>query len=189
LWWRKKIEPNYFKDLRRIRGLTATLVLEAVAEDPTQLVERAIAKISSAGDFDAAYVVFDRDSFEDFAHAIDIANAFRSNQQPDLRLIPIPSGPCFEVWLLLHFVDTDKKFVRTGTKSPGQCVESELKKYFPLYQKSDTSLFLKISTHERLKLANERSHRLRKACDDILSCTFTDVDVLVGALQNPDATA
>jgi hypothetical protein len=42
----KKTEPNYFKDLRRVRGLTATLVIEGVGEDPTQLVERAIAKVN-----------------------------------------------------------------------------------------------------------------------------------------------
>lgn len=184
----KKTEPNYFKDLRRVRGLTATLVFEGVGEEPTQLVERAIAKIGLEGDFDDAYVVFDRDSFKDFAKAINMAKKFRTDQQPDLRLKPIPSGPCFEVWLLLHFVETDKKFVRTGNKSAGDCVEAELKKHFPPYQKKDLLLFSKISTPERLKLANERSQRLRKACDDLWSCTFTDVHVLVEALNNPPSS-
>lgn len=181
----RKTEPNYFKELRRVRILTATLIIEGVGEDPAQLVERAIAKITSEGDFDAAYVVFDRDSFKDFANAINMAEKFRSDQQPDLRLVAIPSGPCFEVWLMLHFVDTDRKFVRTGNKSAGECVEAELKRHFPQYEKKDLLLFSKISTPERLKLANERSQRLRKARDDIWSCTFTDVHILVEALNNP----
>ena len=185
----QKTEPNYFKDLKRVRGLTATLVFEAVAENPTQLVARAIAKIRSEADFDAAYVVFDRDSFGDFSDAINMASEFRSDQPHDLRLTPIPSGPSFEVWLLLHFADTDRKFVRTGNKSAGDCVEADLKKHYPLYKKNDVSHFSKITTPERLLLANKRSQRLRKACDDIWSCTFTDIDVLVEALQNPRQSA
>jgi len=181
----QETEPNYFKELRRVRSLTATLVIEEVGEDPAQLVKRAIDKIVSAGDFDDAYVVFDRDSFRDFLDAINMATKFRSDLQPDLRLIPIPSGPSFEVWLLLHFVDTDKKFVRTGNKSAGDCVKSDLKRHYPQYEKNGLSLFSKISTSEQLNHANKRSQRLRKACDDIWSCTFTDVDVLVEALKNP----
>jgi hypothetical protein len=184
----QKTEPNYFNELRRRRSLTATLVIEGVGELPLQLVKRAIEKILLEGDFDAAYVVFDRDSFADFVDAINMAKNFRSDQQPDLHLTPIPSGPCFEVWLLLHFVDTDKKFVRTGNDSAGDCVVSELKRHHPQYEKKDLSLFSKISTPERLKLADKRSQRLRKARDDIWSCTFTDVDVLVEALNNPTSS-
>jgi hypothetical protein len=117
-------------------------------------------------------------------HAMKLAYDFRFEPQPILRLIPIPSGPCFEVWLMLHFVDTDMKFVRKGSKSPGKCVESELARHFPKYEKNDPALFTKISTPERVKLAKARSERLRKNCDDLWSCTFTDVDLLVDALQN-----
>jgi RloB-like protein len=148
------------------------------------LIERAIALIESNEDFDAAYVVFDRDSFEDFESAMKLAYDFSFEPQPILRLIPIPSGPCFEVWLLLHFVDTDMKFVRKGSKSPAKCVESELARHFPKYEKNDPALFTKISTPERVKLAKARSERLRKNCDDLWSCTFTDVDLLVDALQS-----
>ena len=182
----QETEPNYFKNLSRKRELTATLVIEGVGEHPKQLVERAITKLRSENDFDAAYVVFDRDSFIDFADAINLAKKFRSPKQPKLRLIPIPSGPCFEVWLLLHFIDSGKQFVKKGTKSPANCVESELKLHYPKYEKNDLSLFSKVSTPERLKLARARSLGLRRACDDIWRCTFTDVDLLDAALQNPD---
>ncbi len=83
----QKTEPNYFNELRRVRSLTATLVIEGVGELPVQLVKRAIEKILLEGDFDAAYVVFDRDSFADFVDAINMAKNFRSDQQPDLHLI------------------------------------------------------------------------------------------------------
>ena len=68
-------------------------------------------------------------------------------------------------------------------------VVSELKRHHPQYEKKYLSLFSKISTPEQLKLANKRSQRLRKARDDIWNCTFTDVDLLVEALNNPEKTA
>jgi RloB-like protein len=178
----KETEPNYFKDLRRMRGLTATLVIQGNGKDPIKLVKQATEEIERKGDFDAAYVVFDRDSFANFKAAIKLAEDFRIQSKKRFRLVPIPSAPCFEVWLLLHYLDTGMNF--SGSKSPAKRVKSSLAQHFPGYEKNADFLFCKISSPDRLKCAIVRSQQLRKSCADITSCTYTNVDLLVESLQN-----
>jgi hypothetical protein len=56
----------------------------------------------------------------------------------------IPSIPCFEFWLLLHFIYTTRPFDAPPGDSICSRVIEELKKYLPAYQKGDQDIFNKI---------------------------------------------
>ena len=68
---------------------------------PNHVLEnfRELAKEYQLGDDDRAFLVLDRDRWD----AKLFANAARECEQSNFELIV--SNPCFELWVLLHFVD------------------------------------------------------------------------------------
>ena len=76
---------------------------------PINIVDCAIKKAREVGGYDFIYCVFDRDpGAESFNRALDKLRA-NAKQHP---LYPVISIPCFEYWVLLHFVNTDAPFDR-----------------------------------------------------------------------------
>ena len=115
-----KTEPHYFKEIRHeYRLATANVQVWpcALGTQPIQVVEytehlfrkgdcqRSILE----GAFDQIFAVFDRDDHLTYHSALAKAAALNGKLTNDLgKLVPfhaIASVPCFELWLLLHFVD------------------------------------------------------------------------------------
>ena len=87
----ERTEPNYFRAFR-VPGL----VVEGVARQALQLVERAIA-LRSESEYDQVWCVFDRDDvpLDQFNEALALAD--RSGMHIAY------SNQAFELWYLLHF--------------------------------------------------------------------------------------
>jgi hypothetical protein len=105
----------------------------------------------------------------------------RGNQKkgiPEIRIEPIISTPCFEVWLLLHFRFCDQPFRVFRDVLP------ELQVHLPDYSKTDRKIFLRVGGAEGLQRALLNVHVLRKAsaATGALSPS-TNMDSLVNALQ------
>ena len=130
----KKTEPNYLHGLRTTYRLSNAniRVLHTGATDPMTLVLFAEEELRQEP-YDRAYCVFDRD-----AHATYGA-ALRWVKESDLgkigRLRVVPSIPCFEIWLLLHFVYSTSPF------ASADAAITELKKSFPDYVKGHQRCF------------------------------------------------
>lgn len=115
-----KTEPQYLNEIRtELRLSTAHVQVQSggFGTDPLSLVgyaehlfrkgDRALG--IEAGTFDRVSIVFDRDDHTTYHAALAKATALNGSLTNDEhKRIPVEavaSVPCFELWLLLHFVD------------------------------------------------------------------------------------
>ena len=133
-----KTELFYFTELaRRYRLSTANIEILGEGADPRTLVNKAKElrqKERKRGDkFDKVYCVFDRDEHATFDDASLVA------QHRKLELSR--SWPCFEFWILLHFLYTRAPYVRSGDKSPAENCMTDLQVHWPEYAKAKRGTF------------------------------------------------
>ena len=130
----EKTEPYYFEGLRRAWGLSSAniRVRFAGASDPLSLVQFALAEMRS-GDYDRAFCVFDRDTHAGFEQARQ--QITQSPEGREGKLQEIASWPCFEVWVLLHFIRTTRAFAAC------EPVIREIEKHYGEYAKGARKVF------------------------------------------------
>lgn len=180
----RKTEPNYFIGVKNYYGLhTANVEISgALGSDPKSIIRFAKQRYreeKDAGDaFDKVFCVFDRDDHANYEEALaDIEAA-----QPRGTFTLINSVPCFEYWLLLHFVHTDKPYASVPGRSAGDQVLSELVRYFPDYKKGAVDVFE--SLIGQLDFAkNNAARSLRQAEASGVDNPITRVHELVSYLQ------
>lgn len=139
-----KTEPLYFTDLKdhyeidtaniRISGDCGSAPL-TVVNHGEELFRREQRECGEP--FDKVYFVFDRDQHESYLAAISKIEKLK----PSGTFIAIPSTPCFEIWLLLHFKYISAAFNSNGGKSSGALVLEELEKFWPNYKKGSSGAF------------------------------------------------
>lgn len=171
----EKTEKLYFNEIRKRADLTATEIKVEPCKkgtSPIQIVESGHKLLSQ--DFpqiDEVWCIFDKEAKKyerNFKFALEMA------AQPvptGKRLRCAVSNPCFELWILLHFVKTDKPF------SNCRDVLADLKKEAPLYTKSSRSEIEKICKEVSKAVEHARWLRNRN-----VACPSTDVDLLIGSL-------
>ena len=153
----EKTEPNYFNgliDFYRIN--TANVAVDGnCGSSPICIVDHAIqlykVEKKKGDSFDRVYCVFDQDSHETYAKAIDKLQ----NQKPIDTFFVTTSVPCFEYWLILHFVYTTKPYCSEGKRSCGAVVLRELEKHMPHYKKGLKNVFSELI--EKLEFAKENA--------------------------------
>lgn len=133
-----KTEPSYFWSLvNRNQLSTANVEVEASGSDPSLLVRKAKSlrdKEKRRGDrYDAVYCVFDRDEHAHFNAA--------SNEAYSAKLKLARSWPCFEFWLLLHFVYHRRPYALSGNRTASENCVSELRQYLSDYTKGRADVF------------------------------------------------
>nr|VFK52399.1 MAG: RloB-like protein [Candidatus Kentron sp. TUN]VFK52912.1 MAG: RloB-like protein [Candidatus Kentron sp. TUN] len=98
-----------------------------------------------AGDpFDRIYCVFDKDTHDTYQNTLDsIAQA-----TPKGVFFAINSVPCFEYWLLLHFLRTTKAYEPLPGSSACNQVLNDLKCYLPHYAKGIKKVLSKLINRE-----------------------------------------
>ena len=138
-----KTEPNYFAELKKAFRLSnANVRICGRGSDPLNVVDFAIKTFRREPEFDRVYCVFDRDRHTTYSAALDKAKRTRLGKGS--KIFAIPSVPCFEFWLLLHFTYTTRPFDAPPGDSICSKVIEELKKYFPSYQKGQQDVFNKM---------------------------------------------
>lgn len=136
----EKTEPNYLNRLREVHRLSSAniRVVPAPGSDPMSVVTHAETELER-GDYDCAFCVFDRDSHANFNAAIEKINASMAGKAG--KLSAIVSWPCFEVWVLLHFIYTTQPFSSSGGRSPCENVIRTICKHFPEYTKGYRNVY------------------------------------------------
>lgn len=155
-----KTEPNYFKGLRNELGLNpANIQIECCpnGNDPVSIINHAINE-HKKNDYDKIYCVFDKDAHSNYQQALNKIRTHSNNKKP---IYAIPSVPCFEYWLLLHFEDSSKPYQQKGNKSAGEQLKSEIKKHIKHYNEADKDVFVK--TKENLQIAITRAKQIESA--------------------------
>ncbi len=133
-----KTEPSYFRSLvDRYRLSTANVVITGSGSDPRSLVNTAkkLRDIEKRqGDqYNAVYCVFDHDQHTHFNTA--------SNEAHSAKLKLARSWPCFEFWLLLHFVYHRRPYAPSGNRSAADNCVGDLQQHLSNYTKGNAGVF------------------------------------------------
>lgn len=158
----EKTEPGYFREICDYYKLnTANVEVYGCGYDPVGVVEFARQRYrqeKDAGDpFDRVYCVFDRDDHARYGEALDIL----TSATPKETYHAIPSVPCFEYWLLLHYVYTTRPYETLPGNSACAQLLKELRTHMKRYRKGKQPLF---ATHiDQLEFAMENARRSLEA--------------------------
>lgn len=142
-----KTEPLYLRRLRQVHRLSSANIdiVPSPGQDPLSIVAHAEGRMN-AEDFDRGFCVFDRDGHAGYDEAL---RRIRSLNESGLVISAITSWPCFEVWLLLHFVYKARPFERTQNSSACDRVIQELRQYIPEYDKGLNGLYDNLLPHQQ----------------------------------------
>lgn len=179
----KKTEPNYFDAVKRYGRLSSAQVRAMPSEYgtlPQQVVDYAYDYCKNENNqWETVFCVFDRDDHLNFENAIRSAEAksgrLKNDQGEAIQIVPVPSVPCFELWLFLHFEACMSEIERGD-------LYARLKSHLPDYEKGASFHF--DATCDRLEHANTNASRIkcnRSGCK--VTNPYTDVDVVVKALM------
>lgn len=187
----EKTEINYLEELRQNERLSTTnicVIPSAIGTEPLQVVAYAESIFKkgdphrgiAAKEFDRIYVVFDRDSHRTFHDALvkskALDGAMKNEIGEKVRFIAIPSIPCFEVWLLMHFEE-----VHANAPLHRNDVYSRLNKHLKGYQKGQKGYW--DLTKDRFPVAESRALPLADSSDPLGGVeSYTDIHLLVKAL-------
>jgi hypothetical protein len=178
----EKTEPSYLGSLlQALRLPSAEIVIygRECGSSPATLVNFALRKFDEFKSTELVYCVFDRDSHPDYEASRQRCSQLKrtTSNGATCQFLAITSEPCFEFWLLLHFIDSDAPIVGKGQRSSGQVALSRLKKHFPEYSKGAGEVFSRL--RDRLPVACERALRINSRS---AGNPHTKVVDLVGAL-------
>lgn len=142
----EKTEPIYLRGLTRLLSLSSAnvRVVSPDGSDPMTLVNAA-RKALVEEEFYRVYCVFDRDRHTNYDQAVD--NIRNSSEGRAGRLIATTSVPCFEVWVLLHFVYTAQTYDLVQGRSVAGPIIREIQKYYPEYTKAGRGTFTRLQHH------------------------------------------
>ena len=148
-----KTEPYYFEEFCELHQLRTPRVRIAPGEggsSPDCVVayaETLYEEDARLGPdrFDKVFCVMDRDKHPSWGAAIKRIEDLTTGGQP---FVAIPSFPCFEYWLLLHFFYTRQSFHAAGKWSICDNVIRELRKQdgFAGYAKAQRNIYSQLRT-------------------------------------------
>jgi RloB-like protein len=87
-----------------------------VGTEPRQVVDYAEEKFRESEEYELVFAVFDRDDHTTYVNALDraaqLSGTLVNDEKRTVPFAAVPSVPCFEFWLLLHFDDVQAFFRR-----------------------------------------------------------------------------
>lgn len=175
----KKTEPMYLRELvDRCRLSNANVKVAGIGSEPRKVVATAkkLEKIERqlGASYDVVYCVFDRDQHAHFNLA--------SQEARDAKFTLARSWPCFEYWLVLHFVYHRRPYTPSGNRSAAQNCVRDLEMHLPSYTKGMAGVYKDLED----KLATAKSNAERALSDVAATGTpdpSTEVHLLVTYLQ------
>jgi len=138
-----KTEPNYLQELIDCLELNSANVEVdgSSGSSPVSVVQHAKSRYAEEkrknDAFDRVFCVFDKDAHASYTRALDEA----ARSLPKRVFSSINSVPCFEYWVLLHFVFSTRSYTGAGAKSACARLIEELLRYIPGYSKGANGLF------------------------------------------------
>jgi hypothetical protein len=178
-----KTEPLYLDDIRqqlRIPTAHINVIHSTNGTEPRQVVDSAEQVFLASRNFDLVVAVFDRDDHQTFNDALLRAAALDQNlKNSDRKLVgfkAVPSVPCFELWILLHFQDIHAFWHRDE-------VVAAVSNAILGYRKGSTGIYA--ATKCSIPEATARAEFLRTKFNPTTGTDpYTDMDWLVGKLRS-----
>ena len=147
-------EPNYLMELKEHLEIdqAALDIIPSSGSAPSSVLKYAKEAIEQAcvkgNPYVKVYCVIDKDTHLSYASALaDVKNFNESSRKNPCKtvLCVIPSVPCFEYWILMHYTLSTAVF-GTGSQSPCQhLISTALRAQVPGYQKADRNISKNIS--------------------------------------------
>lgn len=177
----EKTEPNYLEEIRvqlRVPSAHVQVLPSALGTQPRQVVDYAEQLLIEQKEFDVVYAVFDRDDHTTYHDALVQAErlnrTYKNDEKAKVPFYAVPSVPCFELWVLLHFRQVldfnhrDEIIAAVAAEIPG-------------YAKGMKGVFAR--TQGQLTTATERAVQLRGRFEPFAGTDpFTAIDELVARL-------
>lgn len=157
-------EHEYFDVVRVHYGLTNAEVVIAdntVGSAPISVVECAVRKSKEPGSYDKIFCVFDCDGHASFDVARGRIKSLAGRTKKPLPIEEVVSIPCFEIWVLLHFEQTDAPF---GTCD--EVVRRVRDHHMANYKKADAAVARELMDSVGAALANANWLEPRAARND-----------------------
>lgn len=178
-----KTEPNYLRALindLQLNTANIKVVKNTAGSSPRTIVDFALKEYKQVKGYDRVYCVFDKDQHTNYDEALDVIK--NAGMAKGHSILAITSVPCFEFWILLHFIYTTKPFA-AGHGSICATVISDLKTHMPGYEKGDVDSYN--ATKDRLEAAITNAKKVAKHCGDAATdMPSTKMHELVEYLQN-----
>jgi hypothetical protein len=140
----EKTEPYYFQALRahlRINTAAVRIPPHPRGSAPISVVDCAAKIYQEDGGYDRVYCVFDKDDHESYERAMQRVRGYASRKFDPIPMQAMISVPCFEFWLLLHFMRTTRPMGRCDT------VIAQLRRYLPAYVKGGGNIVDELLRH------------------------------------------
>lgn len=176
----EKTEVNYFNEIRQHLRLPSAVVRVCRADgtSPLQVVRYASDYCEKTLEWERVFCVIDRDDHAHYDDALALAEQLdghhQNNEKQPIAFRAIPSNPCFELWLLLHFQRSEAHIHRNE-------VIRLLGEHMHGYRKGRSGTFA--MTYPQFENARGNAERLRERCERPGTNPSTDVDILVKFLQ------
>lgn len=164
-------EKKYFEEFKQENRITSTSILSANGRtEPTQLIKKADDHCKRNIGIDRVYLVFDRDTHKSYNDAlISIKNT--------PKYVAIPSVPCFELWILLHYQYQQSRL-------DSNTAQLLLKKHLAEYKKNMPYLFKHTKAHlEQAKINATKLRDIEKYTAESGKDPYTDIDQLIEDLE------
>ena len=185
-------EPNYLMELKEHLKIdqAALDIIPSSGSAPISVVnyaKDAIEKACSKGNpYAKVYCVIDKDTHLSYTSALaDVKNFNKSSRKNPCKtvLCVVPSVPCFEYWILMHYASSTAVF-GTGSLSPCRhLINTALRAKVPGYQKADRT-FSKNIIEEKLDIARQNSAiTLRSATSVGTDDPSTKMHLLIDELE------
>ena len=159
-------EPNYLNALKEYFQLNkaAIVIVPSSGSAPQTVVKYAKDAMRDAcrtgNPYAKVYCVIDKDMHPKYSNALQTIRDFDSeaDEHCGTILCAVPSVPCFEYWVLMHYSQSTRSFGSAGTSPCRQLIVTALTTHIPGYQKADRVLARKLIT---TKLATARANSAR----------------------------
>jgi len=181
----EKTEPLYLSAVCDFFGLNqANIEIDPKSDSsPTSVVKYAKTLINKnkIDPYDHVYCVIDRDTHQDFQQALNQVASFKNK---DTKLHIILSVPCFEYWIILHFIYTTKPFGVSGDSPCQELIDNELKQYIPNYEKGNITMLTDlVQSQIDVAIANAKrayNEAIKRGTEN----PKTEIHILVEYLKN-----
>lgn len=156
----EKTEPYYFEALRSILRLSNTNIRicgKECGSAPISIVNYALQEFrASKGIYNRLFCVFDKDKHDSFSEAKDKVSSTKLTNGATIDAII--SIPCFEIWVLLHFIYTTRSFSTAIHDSNCALIIKQLREHIPDYDKGKTNIYQIIA--DKTDIAIQRAKQL-----------------------------
>ncbi|HBB6896763.1 TPA: RloB domain-containing protein [Legionella pneumophila] len=179
-----KTEPNYLTELRNdLKLSSANIKIAGRGTDPLSLITYALDEFDKTNDYNRIFCVFDKDQHSKYNAALKKIQALNQKPKNPIPINAIYSVPCFEYWMLLHYVNHSSPYIQAGKKKVSDQVIAELKHYIPNYSKGQTGIYGLTKHHLETAMQNAK-HILKQQQKNCTDNPSTNIFELIDYLRN-----